>query len=441
MSSIAVVNGKVYVNGNLVEANVLVEGEKIKSITKEDVKADLTIDASGSLVLPGAIDVHAHISDPGYLYREDFESASRAALIGGMTTFIEMPLVKDIDDKESFEERRNMGEKNSFIDFGIHAGFMREKNFKRIDELASLGLRTFKVFTCRPFRALDEHIIRMLEASKRTGSMLLFHAEDEGILDFYFEKYAERKDQLCVHDARPAEAEALAVEKVSLYAKLTGGKAHIVHLSSKLGIEAVVKAKRQGVDLTAETCPQYLTFTKKDVERLGPYLKMAPSLKDEKDRLAMWEALEKGYVDMVSTDHAPGTKEEKEIGYMDPWKAWGGIPGVATMFPLVFTNGYLKGMISLQTLVRVVSENPAKRFGLKGKGSLSVGFDADLIVVDPKKEIRFDGSKVYKVGWSPYDGMTLKGFPKYVISRGELAVEDYQFVKKGRGRFIYQNPS
>ncbi len=441
MNSIAIKGGKVYADGFLIEANVLVEDGKIKTITKEDIKADITLNAEGRLVLPGAIDVHAHINDPMYLYREDFESASKAAIMGGMTTFIEMPLVKDIDDESSFRERKEMGEKASYIDFGIHAGFMREKNYKKIEELSNLGLTTFKVFTCRPFRALDEHIIRMLEASRKTGSMLLFHAEDEAILDYFFEKYAERKDQLCVHDARPPEAEALAVDKVATYAKLTGGKAHIVHLSSRLGVEAILRAKKSGVDITSETCPHYLIFTKKDAERLGPYLKMAPSLKGEKDNLALWEALEKGYVEMVTTDHAPGTKEEKNIGYSDPWKAWGGIPGVATMFPILFTFGYLKGFISLSSLVKVVSTNPAKRFGIKGKGVIAVGYDADIIVVDPQKEIKFDGSNVYKVGWSPYDGMNLKGFPEHVVAGGEIALQDYQFVKKNRGRFIYQKPA
>ena len=440
MESIAIKNGKVYYDGSLVEANVLVEEGKIKTITKADVKADVNVDAEGFLVLPGAIDVHAHISDPGYLYREDFESASKAALIGGMTTFVEMPLVKDIDDEESFRERKEMGERSSYIDFGIHAGFMREKNYTRIEELTKIGLKTFKVFTCRPFRALDEHIIRMLEASRNTGSMLLFHAEDEATLDYLFEKYADRRDQLCVHEARPPEAEALAVEKVAMYTKITGGRAHIVHLSSRLGVEAIIRGKRAGADITSETCPHYLVFTKKDAEKLGPYLKMAPSLKEERDRLALWEALEKGYIEMVTTDHAPGTKEEKNVGYSDPWKAWGGIPGVATMFPVLFTYGYSRGLISLSTLVRVSAANPAKRFGIKGKGSIAVGNDADIIVVDPKKEIKFDGSKVYKVGWSPYDGMVMKGFPAHVIAGGEIAVQDYQFVKKNKGRFVYQQP-
>ncbi len=440
MKEIAVVNGKVYVSGGLVEANILISDGKIASITRGEVKADQRIDAQGGIVLPGVIDVHAHINDPGYLYREDFEDASRAALIGGMTAFVEMPLVKDIDDEASFKERKEMGERSSYIDFGIHAGFMREKNYARIEELAAMGLRTFKVFTCRPFRALDEHIIRMMESAKRSASMLLFHAEDEGILDYYFERLRDRKDPLCVHEARPPEAEELAIDKVSIYAKLTGAKIHIVHLSSRLGVRAVLKAKRMGVDITSETCPHYLVFTRKDVERLGPYLKMAPSLKDEADRLALWEALEKGYVEMVSTDHAPGTKEEKNVGYSDPWSAWGGVPGVATMLPIVFTYGFMRGMISLESMVRALSENPARRFGMKNKGRLSPGYDADLVVIDPNREVRFDGSKVYKVGWSPYDGMLLRGFPRFVIAGGELAVDDYQFVKKGRGKFIYLEP-
>jgi len=442
METIAIKDGLVYTNGILTEASLLIEDGVIVKISKEGVKGDRIIDAGGKLVLPGAIDVHAHINDPDYLYREDFRSASRAALIGGVTTFLEMPLVRDVDDEKSFYERKSQGEKNSYIDFGIHGSFMKSKNYTKIRELNELGLRTFgEIFTCRPFPTDDSVLIKLLHDSKLTGSLMLFHAEDEGILSYYFDLFSDRRDQLCVHEARPPEAEELAVYKIGMYSLITGGYAHIVHLSSARGMRAVNMFKELGVDITSETCPQYLVLSRKDVERLGPYAKMAPSLKDETDIEELWKGLQQGKVEMVSTDHAPGTREEKDIGYSNPWQAWGGVPGLATMFPLLYTYGFEKGRLSIEMLVKVTSENAARRFGIRGKGSISVGSSGDLIIIDRNYERVVKGEELYKVGWSPYDGMKLKGWPQYVLSNGEVAVEDWGFVKRGTGKFIELHPA
>ncbi len=441
MGTIAIRNGLTYTNGILTESNVLIEDGKITKISREKVDGDRNIDASGKLVLPGAIDAHAHTNDPDYLYREDFKDASRAALIGGITTYIEMPLVKDVDDERSFNERRSQGEKSSYVDFGIHGSFMKSKNYTKIRELNKLGLRTFgEVFTCRPFPTDDSILIKLLDESKLTGSLMLFHAEDEGILSYYSNLFANRKDQLCVHEARPSEAEELAIYKIGMYSLLTGGHAHIVHLSSARGLSSVTRFKELGVDITSETCPQYLVLSRKDVERLGPYAKMAPSLKDESDAEELWRGLQYGKVEMVSTDHAPGTREEKDVGYSNPWQAWGGVPGLATMFPLLYTYGFERGRLSIDMLVKVTSENAAKRFGMQGKGSISVGSSGDLMIIDRNYEKAVKGEELYKVGWSPYDGMKLKGWPQHVLSNGEVAVEDWNFVKKGTGRFIELHP-
>ncbi len=144
---------------------------------------------------------------------------------------------------------------------------------------------------------------------------------------------------------------------------------------------------------------------------------------------------------MVTTDHAPGTREEKDVGFSDPWKAWGGVPGLATMFPLIYTYGFERGRIGMGEMVKVTSENAARRLGMSGKGSISVGNSGDLMIIDTKHERIVDGKELYKVGWSAYDGMKLKGWPEYVISGGELAVEGWNFVKKGRGKFIELHPT
>jgi len=424
--------------GGVVNADLAIEGDRITAIgVNLNGTAAKTIDATGMQVLPGAIDPHSHTNDPGYLKREDFAHAGRAALLGGITTYIEMPLVKDIDDEASLNERIIDGRKSALTDFSIYAGFMREKNYGAIKGLSKMGVGAFKIFTCRPFTASDDTIYKIEGETAATDSIATFHAEDETIINILTNQAATRLDQIAVHEARPPEAEASAVHRVGIYSKLTRSHIHIAHLSSEMGVETIKELKRFRVDITSETCPHYLMFTRKDVEKLGPYIKMSPSLKSSNDVDALWAALEDGTVEMVATDHAPGTKDEKEIGWKDPWKAWGGVPGLATMFPLLYTYGFIKGRLSLNSLLKVSSSNAASRFGLRGKGRLMVGNAADVMIIDPKYEKMVDGADLYKVGYSPFDGMMLRGWPKHVIRGGELAVEDWQLTAKpGSGRYV-----
>lgn len=248
--------------------------------------------------------------------------------------------------------------------------------------------------------------------------------------------FSRSKEQTAVHMARPPEAEELAIYRIGIYAAFTKGKVHIAHLSSANGLNALRISKRSGIGVTAETAPHYLTFTRKDVERWGPYLKLAPSLKFEADREALWIGLRDGSIDMVATDHAPCPKEEKDVGFEDPWKAWGGIPGLATMVPLLFTYGVLDGRITPAKFLDIISGNAARRFGLSRKGAIATGHDADLVLIDPKNERVVKGD-LYRSGWTPYEGMKLKGWPVKVFLRGTLAMESKEvFLKPGAGKFV-----
>ena len=433
-------NGMIAMEGEgMVNADLAIEGGRITAMgaNLNGKSAEKVIDATGMQVLPGAIDPHSHTNDPGYLNREDFAHAGRAALLGGVTTYIEMPLVKDIDDETSLKERINDGNKSALTDFSVYAGFIREKNYGAVKGLSKMGAMAFKIFTCRPFQASDDTIYKIEEETAATNSIATFHAEDETIINLMTNRLASRRDQIAVHEARPPEGEASAIHRVGIYSRLTHSPIHIAHLSSEMGAQTIRELKRLKVDITSETCPHYLIFTRKDVEKLGPYIKMSPSLKSSNDVDALWAALDDGTVEMVATDHAPGTRAEKEIGWEDPWKAWGGVPGLATMFPLLYTYGFIKGRLSLNSLLKVSSSNAASRFGLRGKGKLTVGNSADVIIIDPKYERKVEGADLYKVGYSPFDGMMLKGWPKYVIRRGELVVEDWELIAKaGSGRYI-----
>ena len=437
MVAILIRNARIPVNNDLIEASILIENEFITSIGKDlSVNVDKIINAKSWILLPGGIDPHAHIYDPEFYYREDYDSGSRSALIGGITTVIDMPLVHDIDDVQKLKDRIDIGLRNSRIDFAMHGGFMRRVNYGNLKVLAEQGVKSFKVFTCDPYKASDDVIFKLMKDAKITNSVLTFHAEDGALLNEILDSLKNRKDIVAVHKARPPEAEELAIIKVGLYSAAIGSTVHVAHISSSLGVRAIDDLKNRKVDVTSETTPHHLTFTIKDVEKLGPYLKVAPSLKGERDREELWNGLRRGVIDMVATDHAPCPKEEKDIGWEDPWKAWSGIPGLATLIPLLFTNGLLKNRLTIKRFVELVSTAAAERFGLRYKGKLTPGYHADMILVDPKEGKKVTG-ELYRSSWTPYEGMVLRGWPKMVLLRGHVVVEDgVVCAKPGYGRFI-----
>jgi dihydroorotase-like cyclic amidohydrolase len=204
----------------------------------------------------------------------------------------------------------------------------------------------------------------------------------------------------------------------------------------------ITSAKREKVNVTAETCPHYLSLTRADVLKLGPYLKMNPPLKTEADVLALWRGLSNGTVDMITSEHAPGEADEKEVGWENIWDAWGGIPTIETMLPIVLSEGVNKDRITIGKATRALSENPAKRFGLyPKKGHIAVGADGDFVIVDLSMEKKVKASDLhYKVGWTPYEGWVLKGWPTVTIVRGQVVAKEGQILaKKGSAQFVPMN--
>jgi dihydroorotase (multifunctional complex type) len=238
---------------------------------------------------------------------------------------------------------------------------------------------------------------------------------------------------------KPNLAEERAVEKVIQFARGLGARVHISHLSTREGVNAIKKAKRRGVKITTETCPHYLTFTRKDMKKQGPYLKMNPSLKGPKDVEALWRGLRDGTVDIVTSEHAPGTRAEKELGWEDIWKAWGGVPAIETMLPVLLSEGVNKHRLSLEALQRTCCENPARIFGLyPRKGVIRQGSDADLVIIDLKLKRRVKAENLHqKVDWTPYEGWVLKGWPILTMRRGQVAFRDQELLgKPGSAEFL-----
>jgi dihydroorotase (multifunctional complex type) len=281
----------------------------------------------------------------------------------------------------------------------------------------------------------------LMRETSMQHSILNVHAEDEEIANRNLEKLttAGRKDSLAHLEWKPNLAEENAVKKAVDFARGIGARLHISHMSTAEGTGIVRKAKRRRVNVTTETCPHYLTFTRNDMKKQGPLLKMNPSLKGTRDVQALWKGLRDGTIDIVTSEHAPGSREEKEVGWTDIWKAWGGVPAIETMLPVLLSEGVNKGHLNLAALQRVCCENPAKIFGIyPRKGAIRKGADADLVIVDlrMKRKVRSEHLH-YKVGWTPYEGRTLMGWPTLTVRRGEIIFQDEQLVgKPGKAQFL-----
>ncbi len=426
----------------IIRGELAVEKGRILEIAASGLpKADREIDAKEKIVMPGAIDTHVHLYDRRYLPREDFGNGSAAAAVGGVTSVIMMPLDTPMLTPRAIKNIIKLGQKESLIDFAIHAGNMTTDSIKNIPKLASLGIKSFKAFTCAPYCIQDQMLGELMTAIKNVDGIVFVHAEDDKVLQEQTERLVKegRKDPLAHAESRPNEAEEKAVDKIIKLAKRTGCKLHLAHITTRQGTELVKKAKDKRMPVTAETSPHYLFFTREDMRRLGPYLKVNPALKTGEDCAALWDALAKGVIDIVSTDHAPGTKAEKEIGWKNIWTAQIGIPGVETLLPLMLCEGVTKGRLTLERLVDALCTRPAQIFGLHPrKGVIREGSDADLVLVDLKKEMTITAEKLhYKVGWTPYEGMRVKGAPVMTISRGIVVAEDGDAIgNPGHGQFL-----
>jgi dihydroorotase len=380
-------NGKVFVDGELKRMDLGFE-EKILEIG-EGLQGE-TLDCSGYVILPAMIDVHVHFRDFDQAYKEDWESGSRAAAKGGVGTVLEMPNTEPPTiTLEMVRRKRELAER-SLVDFELYGGLTAD-NIELIPDLARV-VAAFKLYL-----------------GETTGNLAV---RDPKVIKQIFRTVAATGKVLTVH-AQHSESEARDLaEAIDLAAKYDI-KLHLAHVTTREGVLVIEEAKRD-VNLTAETCPHYLLLTEDDLTREGPKLLVNPPLAREEDRGLLWEALQEGLIDILASDHAPHTLEEKE-GDEPP----AGLPGVETTLPLML-DAIDRGKISLAQLVRAFAENPARRFGLAGKGRIEVGYPADLVVVDLDRWGRVEREELAtRCGWSPYEGLDLKGWPLLTIIRGE----------------------
>jgi len=384
-------------------------------------RAEERIDARGMLVLPGAIDAHVHFRDPGPNYKEDWASGSSAAAAGGVTTVIDQPnTVPRTLDACTFAEKLDIARHRSMVDFCLNGGP------GNIDELAAAGAAAIgEIFS---YEHSDETLQKILAEAGRAGMLASLHAEDGLIIREKTAPLLGRHDPEVYSQARPAAAEAAAIDK----ALACADRLHICHLSSAQGLEKVAQAKRGGRKVTSEAAPHHLLLNIKDYKKQGSYLKMNPPLRSQADNDALWQGLRSGTIDILASDHAPHLPEEKEE---DIWEAPAGVPGVETMLPLMLF-AVKRNLISLERLVDAMASRPARIFGLANKGSIEKGKDADLVIVDPKSISQINADRLHsRAEWTPFQGRDAI-FPQMTIVRGNVVYDGDFPASPGYGRFL-----
>jgi dihydroorotase (multifunctional complex type) len=425
------------------QGTIAISGEKVGGVLSEPSgNAARTIDAEGLVALPGMVDQHVHFMDPGDTSREDFISGSSAAALGGVTTVTEHTHSNPVLTPDDLREKRKHLQDRSVIDFGLIAHVFPD-TIEHVPTLWEDGVAIFKAFTCTTHGVpglLPDDLLHLFRSLSESGARALVHCEDEFITEDNEKRLhaALRDDYGVIPEWRSTEAELVAVNTVALLARLTGANITVAHASQPAVIDLVRRERELGAPLTIESCPQYFYLDEEDVRKHGPTRKFTPPARETPAGDLMWERLTKGHVDLISTDHAPSTLEQK-FG-SDIWDCPFGLPGVETTL-IMLLDAVAQGKLTLERLVQAYSETPARLLGLyPRKGAIRAGADADIVLVDTEQEhVLKNENIVSKAGWTPYDGRRVKGQPVMTFLRGTTVAEKGEVVAEaGGGRFVAQ---
>ena len=430
---------KVVSPDHIFEASVAIAGEHIVAVGHDDTMppARQELSAKGLYLLPGAIDSHVHFRDPGYPNKETWKSGSAAAACGGVTTVFEMPNTKPATGTVEALNLKLKAAELSYVDFGIH-GLLGDDTLDRLDELLEAGVTSFKAFVGNTFGNLpaptDGALLEGFEKLAPLGIRTVVHAENSSIMARRQDHLvkAGRIDALAHLAARPAVCEVEAIGRVLTLAEWTGARLHIAHHSAADSLYLLRDAKRRGVDVTVETCPQYLLLNTQDMLRLGGILRLNPPIREQRHNQPLWDALMEGVIDMIATDHAPHTPEEKTRPNI--WDCDCGFPGVETQMPLMLTE-VNRQRASLMDYVRWSSVNPAKAWGLYGtKGVIAAGAHADIAVVDMDRTGVLSQGKLQSISKiSPWNGRAVQGYPLHTLVRGRFVMRNGHLVSDAAG--------
>jgi dihydroorotase len=421
--SLLVKNGRVFTGARLVDADVLCEEGKITKIAKNIPLADENLDAHGKLVLPGVIDAHVHFREPGMRDKEDWVTGSRSAVKGGVTTVMDMPnTFPPTTTRALLEQKRRLVKKKSLANYGFYFGATKQ-NAGEITRVKNVpGVKVYTASTTGNLLVDDEESIEtVFKAVKQGGHLAFCHAEDEESIKTAVKKEKKKnsRDALVHCRARPAESAVKGVQTVCRLARKVGNRLHVTHTTTASEVQATKQCRA-----TCDTTTSYLFLEEKHLKEIGNYAKMNPPVRSHAERMNLWKQLKTGLVDMVVSDHAPHPRQEKEKNY---WQSPAGVPGVQTLVPLLLNEVNRKNL-SLAGFVRLVSENPVRITRAVNKGFVSPGMDADLTVIDLKKQRRLTDDEIEsKCGWTPFAGRKLTGWPFATIVQGRIAFHDGSF--------------
>lgn len=412
-----------------------VRGGKIAAIGS-DLRASPeaeVVDARGKWVLPGMVDAHVHLNEPGMGHWEGFASGSAALAAGGCTTFVDMPLngLPPTVNAEALAMKADRAAGVSSVDYAFWGGLV-PGNASDLKPLHEAGVAAFKAFLSDPggetedrFREVDD--VTLLEGMRTIasfGGLLGLHAESDAITSRLAAKAAAegRTDATDFIASRPVVAELEAVSRALLFARETGCRLHFVHMSSPEAVELIARAKREGLDVTAETCPHYLALSDRDMARIGPAAKCAPPMRDDARRERLWQQVAAGLVDVIASDHSPSPEAWKSMEGRTFMSAWGGIAGAQSSLELMLDEGVVKRGLPLPVIAKLLADGPARRFGLDGrKGRIAIGLDADLAIVDPAAAYTLEREDLYqRHRHSPYIGRTFSCRVVNTFVRGRL---------------------
>ncbi len=449
-------NGTLVTASETYEADVGIQDGQIALIGKR-LEGDELLDAEGLYVLPGGVDVHTHMELPvgKTASSDDFFTGTVAAACGGTTTIIDFAdQERGLSLHQVLERRLRCAEGRAVIDFGLHVSITDASASVLEEEMPALvreGITSFKVYLAYPGRYMvdDGSLFRILLKTREIGALVLVHAENGQVVDYLIQRYlSEAKTSPLWHArSRPPEAEAEATARALALADMAEAPIYIVHVTCRASLEKVREARHRGQLAFGETCTSYLLCTEEKYRLPGfegaKYV-VSPPLRESADREALWRALASGNLQVVSTDHCPfNFVGQKELGRDDFSLIPSGMPGVETRLALLHHFGVNEGRFSLNRFVELVATNPARLLGLyPQKGSLVVGADADLVIFDPRKQVRLRQENLHmNVDYSPYEDVTVRGYPVRTISKGKSIVVDGEFVgRQGDGRFLHRRP-
>jgi len=452
-------NGSVVTPDGVQEVDILCENGTIAALLERghEAQADEVLDVAGQLVFPGFIDPHVHSRDPGLTEKEDFAHSTLGALTGGVTTILEMPnAVPPVDSADMFRQRREHHEKVAWVDFGLWGIAIGDSNLDEIGPMFEEGAAAVKLFWGYALRKETKQLVynigdeppenlilppenggvlRIFKAVAAADGLLGVHCEDRDILATSEQDLGhpiESYDDLLA--ARPAVAEATSIAVGAQFSKATGCRFHVVHMASEEGADVVRAAQDEGLPVTAETCPQYLSLSAEDYDRIGPMMKVYPPIRGQENQGALWEAVNDGTIVSIGSDHAPHTVAEKSQPLAT--QPAGGV-GCETFGPVMLDRMF-KGDTTPERLAEVMSTSTAKLYGLyPRKGAILPGSDADLTIVDPSVTWTVRNEElVAKQPTSAWNGFELTGMPTVVVLRGEVAMKDRKPVGEHRGRFV-----